>query len=53
MTPMTLLLLMLGAILALAWGLHSLLEKSEDDLGDLLAWPSANRAAFADEEPRP
>ena len=53
MTPMTLLLLLLGAVLGLAWGLHSLVEKSEDDLGDLLAWPTATRPALSSEEPRP
>ena len=53
MTPMTLLLLMLGAVLGLAWGLHSLIEKSEDVLGDLLAWPSATRSMLPKEEPRP
>ena len=52
MTPMILLLFMLGAVLGLAWGLHSLVEKSEDDLGDLLAWPTASRPALTEEEAR-
>jgi len=50
MNPLLFLLLMLGGILGLTWGLHSLLEKSEDALGDLLAWPTATRPTLSEEE---
>ncbi len=50
MTPMTLLLLVAGGLLGLAWGLRYLVETSEASLGDLLDWPTATRPSLRKEE---